>query len=511
LLEIQSHIKNLDNRFTQIFIVLTGTTLALLPVSPLNMSFASRDSGVFLYIGWRILNGEIPYVDIWDHKPPLIFFLNALGIFLTPNSLWGVWLVEWVFLAIAIWCSYKLTRSLFGFFPTLAVTLVWLVSFTITLAGGNLTTEYTLSFQFISLFLFLRQLRHPSWWNLFALGLTTALAFLTRQNSIALMLAIAISLNFNYLLNRKWKEILTSNFQMMIGAMIPITIVLIYFAQVRDGLATFWDAAFIYNFIYSGERTLADRFFAIQRGFQWLGQTGLFQLAVLGWFLCVFWLIKNAKSINPMYQFMLGSTLAMPLEILFASIGGRPRIPYFLALIPIFSVFASFLLWKVEILARKKITPIAITIPIILTLSILSIYLAPHYIESAKSYHLVLDTNRAISYVQANTSPDEQVLMWGAETSVNFFAKRRSPSRFVYQYPLHKSEYAGTKLFEEFLLDILENKPKLIIVTSSDRIPRSFGSTSDKTNDMINEIRRLYPKKERLGEWLVFERIQDSP
>jgi len=29
--------------------------------------------------------------DVWDHKPPLIYFVDALGLSLTPNSLWGVW------------------------------------------------------------------------------------------------------------------------------------------------------------------------------------------------------------------------------------------------------------------------------------------------------------------------------------------------------------------------------------------------------------------------------------
>ncbi len=58
--------------------------IALFPSNPTNMTLAFRDSGVFLYVGWRLLNGDIPYRDVWDHKPPLIYFVDALGIALTP-------------------------------------------------------------------------------------------------------------------------------------------------------------------------------------------------------------------------------------------------------------------------------------------------------------------------------------------------------------------------------------------------------------------------------------------
>jgi len=31
------------------------------------------DSSVFLYIGQRIIKGDVPYLDVWDHNPPLIY------------------------------------------------------------------------------------------------------------------------------------------------------------------------------------------------------------------------------------------------------------------------------------------------------------------------------------------------------------------------------------------------------------------------------------------------------
>ena len=58
----------------------------------------TRDSGCYLYIGKLILRGELPYINAWDSKPPAIFYINALGLFIGKGTRWGVWLLEFLFL-----------------------------------------------------------------------------------------------------------------------------------------------------------------------------------------------------------------------------------------------------------------------------------------------------------------------------------------------------------------------------------------------------------------------------
>jgi len=70
--------KSVESVF-QIFIALLVFAI-LLPESPLYKLYLERDSGVFHYVGWLITQGKIPYRDVWDHKPPVIFFINALGL-----------------------------------------------------------------------------------------------------------------------------------------------------------------------------------------------------------------------------------------------------------------------------------------------------------------------------------------------------------------------------------------------------------------------------------------------
>ena len=105
-----------DLLWDKLFVVF-GALYVLLPTSPLYMPLTYRDPGVFLYIGWRILNGELPYRDIWDHKPPFIFYINALGLAITKNSQWGVWLLEFVSLSLAAFIGFRLINWCYALYP----------------------------------------------------------------------------------------------------------------------------------------------------------------------------------------------------------------------------------------------------------------------------------------------------------------------------------------------------------------------------------------------------------
>src|SRR5512147_2183598 len=119
------------------FTALLGTIIALFPSNPVSMTLPSRDSGVFLYVGWRLLNGEIPYRDVWDHKPPLIYFVDALGIAATPSTLWGVWLLQIVFIFFTIYLIYRVLDQEFGPYSALSGAIILISGLLTVLERGN--------------------------------------------------------------------------------------------------------------------------------------------------------------------------------------------------------------------------------------------------------------------------------------------------------------------------------------------------------------------------------------
>ncbi len=185
----------LQQRIIPFLVSFVGTLITLFPSNPNNMTLPSRDSGVFLYVGWRVLHGDVPYRDVWDHKPPLIYFIDALGLTLTPHSLWGVWLLQGIFIFFTFFVLYKLLAGEFGTPAALGGTIAFATGLLTILARGNVTEEYPLLFQVLCFMLFVRAYRQDfpvrtSFW----MGILGALAFLFKQTTIGVWIAFAIIL-----------------------------------------------------------------------------------------------------------------------------------------------------------------------------------------------------------------------------------------------------------------------------------------------------------------------------
>ncbi|MUV89436.1 hypothetical protein GJ629_05605 [Halapricum sp. CBA1109] len=67
-----------------LFVVCLGTAYKFAK-EPL---FISMDSALFQHAGWYITQGAMPYTDIWDIKPPLIYGVTTL-LALPPAGIWS--------------------------------------------------------------------------------------------------------------------------------------------------------------------------------------------------------------------------------------------------------------------------------------------------------------------------------------------------------------------------------------------------------------------------------------
>lgn len=62
-----------------------------------------RDQGMYANIGAAILRGGLPYVDMWDIKPPPIYYLYALSMALFGQTPIGVRALDVLFVPLGMW------------------------------------------------------------------------------------------------------------------------------------------------------------------------------------------------------------------------------------------------------------------------------------------------------------------------------------------------------------------------------------------------------------------------
>ena len=499
-----------------ILVSLLGTIIALFPSNPNNMTLPSRDSGVFLYVGWRFLNGDMPYRDVWDHKPPLIYFVDALGIALTPDSLWGIWLLRFIFIFFTLFFVYKILKREFGIFAALAGAVALTSGLLTILEKGNVTEEYSLVFQALGFWLFLSAWRRDfPLRSTFWMGVLGGLAFNFKQTTIGLWMTYGLFLLAIRLFQRKF---LIKDFLVLLGGWLVPSVVLILYLASRGAFVEYWEQAFLYNFVYIGKHEGIRRLIPVFiKGFAYLQNGWVLYLAIAGWLagFAYAWL-KRKDLFTQAHPLVLMALVNLPIEVFFITISGRSILHYYLTPLPVMAILAGTLVYTLPFLVGKITRANSQSIQRWASGAVLATVLLGQVGQIAyyPSYVRILSDNDyapVIDHVAKNTTPSDQVLLIGAESVVNFLARRESPTRYVYQYPL--ATLGRRPMFEEYFEQILKNKPILIIDTRGrDRLDEKLYTSIQKRSQIVRDgVQQLavnYQEVARFEDWVVYRLIE---
>ena len=298
------------------------------------VTFPVNDSQVFMYVAQGILEGDVPYLDRWDHKAPLLYLINLIGLVI--DDTWGIWVVEGIFLLATAWLAFTMVKARFGVIAasfSVAIFLIYFARFIKGDEGGNRTEEYALIFQFLALYLFtLTETRGARRNLLMPIGILAALAFLLRPNLIGVWLAIGI---YWWIFRRD--EALKLTLWSALGAMAVFLPVIAIFAIV-GGLYAFWDAVFVFNFIYS-DTTFAARANVILDFISHLEFTLL--PLVIAWGIGLGCTLRKAPR-DRLHGLVIVAVIVLPIEIILISLSGRVHIYYYLAVLPVLAILMGF-------------------------------------------------------------------------------------------------------------------------------------------------------------------------
>lgn len=92
--------------------------LLLLLVTALTRAFAFgnpvlyNDEQFYLLVGSRMLDGALPYVDLWDRKPIGLFFIYAATSALGPWEVLQYQVAAWLFAGTTAWVIYRIARMI---------------------------------------------------------------------------------------------------------------------------------------------------------------------------------------------------------------------------------------------------------------------------------------------------------------------------------------------------------------------------------------------------------------
>jgi len=147
-----------------------------------------RDQATYCVVAQDLLHGAKLYRDVWDNKPPGIFWIYELIVKLFGPVMWSVGVVDVLWLLVISWCVFRFAAHYLGLGSAVGAVLVnaHLHCRAAGYVNAAQTESFLILFIFLAYFLVWRQGR----WTLarhFAAGLVFGGAFWLKYNAVAFL------------------------------------------------------------------------------------------------------------------------------------------------------------------------------------------------------------------------------------------------------------------------------------------------------------------------------------
>lgn len=370
-------------KITPVFIFLVISVLFIFcfsfSTSPL-YDYFGYDSGIFMLVGKAVASGKVMYVDIFDHKGPVLFFIEAL--MMKIGGVTALFIFQIINLTFILYIIYRICL-LFSFpkkylFIPIGFIIVLLACF---FEGGNLTEEYSLTFLLICLWLGCKYIlspeeKHPPKYAFVYGAVFTIVAFIRLTNNAGLSGMIAAIVIF-LLYNKEWKNLLQNIGTFILGGLLAGLLICSYFF-INDAFDEMIYATFTFNFKY------AETF---SNSFRWSLKDIIYQIRVWGPNVFVLFTLLFYSVYNKEKNFKLILIVALMTIFTGIALNMGLRTDHYMMLNVLPSLLGTILF--VKVLVDKKIN---VSVKVFLTIIILALSL--YFAKKTLKIKMVYESNR---------------------------------------------------------------------------------------------------------------------
>ena len=439
------------------------------------------DSHLFAYYGWCVSEGARPYVDVWDNKPPGVWWANAAGFALCGEGMGGELLISTLATAVSLIAFVVVARAAYGSSMSVlaAITGCVLLTHLVYEGGANRTETFVVACELTAVAGYVCWLRNRKLRWLILGAMAAGVAPLFKQSGLAAGVACAAHLALTQRRAAGWRLWLA-----VCGAFAVTPLCAAAALRIQGGLGEAWHAVGSFNRAYFaiGDATWLRVDRALDIYWETIKPLGwLFAAAGVGvgWELWSRWRSSSRTAGSDVLGlFVVWLLLAAYL----ACVGPGRRGHHFMPVLPTLGLLALYPLQKVSggrgLAAGLVARP---TSAVVLMLFVYGLwYLAVLDAGELRRCWDVKPTWYALSYakpqayqlqaeeVRRLTQPADEIYVWGWSPGTYRYAYRLPTSRFATFEKLGQVGAHAQFIFDEALADIRANPPRAFVISDPD-------------------------------------------
>lgn len=214
------------------------------------------DSNIFQYIGFSLLHGKIPYVDLFDHKGILLYWINALGCII--HTEYGIVVLQVLHLTAVLIVWSKMLYLYRNVWVRNLVLVILLIGTYAYYDEGNLAEEWSLLFISLPIMLWMETLKNKTEFGKtqsIIIGLCLGTLCLLRINNAIPILIILLWCLAEALCERKYQYVKKATAWISLGFIIlPLTAcIYMFLIDGIKGIETMFYAMITFNMEYAKE------------------------------------------------------------------------------------------------------------------------------------------------------------------------------------------------------------------------------------------------------------------
>lgn len=439
------------------------------------------DASIFEYFGYAMSHGQRMYLDLFDHKGPVIFLINYLGYSFGASL--GIKILYLVSLIVFFYIGYYISRLFTGIRNSFVVLVITFIIFESFFEGGWGLEGYILPCLTYSLYIFLKYFLEDkiNKYEIILSGFSFAVVLFTKANMIGIWLIFSLLVTIKLIYQKQFSIFLKYIALFITGSALFI-VPLCCFLWFQGSLKEMFYQSVVMNFIYSKE----SGYLTVMEMIKWyMNQVNVLQLNLM----IVIAMIAVWKQYGIKILFYNGAFIFC---LMLALISKRAYLHYLIVLIPLFIPYIS-------VAINKFMNKSSLLYFLIFTIGLVFIYWGPiHGIKDRvtnRSIDYSVNEKEVADYIHQHTNEQDRIYSHRLNGIIYLYSERLSSTKFFF-VPSLKDE---TPIIDSFKESFKMNPPKYIVFDSK----WDYGRLTDS---FIKElIQKNYHEEKQIDTMKIYQ------